>query len=107
MGGISGQATEIEIHAKEIIRLKRRLQEILAKHTGREFQEIERDTDRDYFMSADEARDYGIIDHVVAHKKETLEIESEGKPWDIRTHVDRGLWNIEVTEVIRAINLRL
>ncbi len=79
MGGISGQATEIEIHAKEILRLKRRLQEILAKHTGRDFEEIERDTDRDYFMSAMEAKEYGIIDHVVAHKKDTLEIEAKKK----------------------------
>ncbi len=77
MGGISGQATEIEIHAKEILRLKKRLQEILAHHTGRSFEEIERDTDRDRFMSAIEAKEYGLIDHVVSHKKETLAIEGK------------------------------
>ncbi|MER3416079.1 MAG: ATP-dependent Clp protease proteolytic subunit [Gemmataceae bacterium] len=63
--GSEGTATEIMIHAKEYLRLKRVLNEILNKHTGRSLEEIERDTDRDKFMSAEEARDYGLVDHVI------------------------------------------
>lgn len=70
MGGVSGQATDIEIHAKEILRMKQLLSEIIAKHSGRELSLVENDTDRDYFMSAQEAHDYGLIDHVVATKAE-------------------------------------
>ena len=61
-----GQATDIEIHAKEIIDVRRRLDEILAKHTGRDLEKVSRDTERDYFMSADEARDYRLIDRVIS-----------------------------------------
>ncbi len=64
MGGFSGQATEIEIHAKEIIRLKERLNEIIAKHTGQSIKKVRKDTERDFFMSAQEALDYGIIDKI-------------------------------------------
>ncbi len=64
MGGFSGQASEIEIHAKEIIRLKERLNEILSKHTGQPIKKIRKDTDRDFFMSAQEALEYGIIDKI-------------------------------------------
>ena len=64
MGGFSGQATEIEIHAKEIIRLKEILNEILSKHTGQPIKKIRKDTDRDFFMSAEEALEYGIIDKI-------------------------------------------
>jgi ATP-dependent Clp protease protease subunit len=61
-----GQATDIEIHAKEIIDVRRRLDEILAKHTGQELEKVARDTERDYFMSADEAQQYNLIDRVIA-----------------------------------------
>jgi ATP-dependent Clp protease protease subunit len=65
--GFQGQATDIEIHAKEIIDVRRRLDEIIAKHTGQEFDKVTRDTDRDYFMSAEEAKEYSIVDRVIEH----------------------------------------
>ena len=64
-GGAEGKASDIEITAKEILRLKARLNEILARHSGRKLQDVERDTDRDYFMSAEEACKWGLIDKVV------------------------------------------
>ena len=64
--GFSGQATDIEIHAREIIDLRGRLDEIIAEHTGKSVDEVKNDTDRDYFMSSEEARAYGIIDRVIA-----------------------------------------
>jgi ATP-dependent Clp protease, protease subunit len=75
LGGFQGQATDIEIQAKEILRIKARLNEILAKHTKQPIERIEKDTDRDYFMGAGEAKEYGIIDDVIVHKK-----ASEKKP---------------------------
>jgi ATP-dependent Clp protease protease subunit len=60
-----GQATDIEIHAKEIIDVRRRLDEILAKHTGQDLEKVARDTERDYFMSAEEAKEYNLIDRVI------------------------------------------
>jgi ATP-dependent Clp protease protease subunit len=69
LGGFQGQATDIEIQAKEILRLKARLNDILAKHTRQPIERIEKDTDRDYFMGAGEAKEYGIIDEVIVHKK--------------------------------------
>jgi ATP-dependent Clp protease protease subunit len=69
-GGVQGQATDISIQAKEILRLKDRLNEILAKHAGRTAEELTRDTDRDRFMSADEAKTYGLVDQVVQSRKE-------------------------------------
>jgi ATP-dependent Clp protease protease subunit len=68
-GGFSGQATDIEIQAKEALRLKKRLDEILARHTKQPIERIEKDTDRDYFMGAGEAKEYGLIDEVIVHKK--------------------------------------
>jgi ATP-dependent Clp protease, protease subunit len=65
--GFEGQATDIEIHAKEIIDVRRRLDEILAKHTGQSFEKVTQDTDRDYFMSAEEAREYSLVDRVIEH----------------------------------------
>jgi ATP-dependent Clp protease protease subunit len=62
-----GQASDIEIHAKEIIDVRRRLDEILAKHTGQDLEKVSRDTERDYFMSAEEAKDYNLIDRVIDH----------------------------------------
>ena len=61
-----GQATDIEIHASEIIDIRRRLDEIIAKHTGKDLDEVKRDTERDYFMSAEDAKAYGIIDRVIS-----------------------------------------
>ena len=66
-GGVQGVATDINIQAKEIQHLKDRLNGILAKHTGQEISKIEKDTDRDYFMSADEAKSYGLVDEVVTN----------------------------------------
>ncbi len=68
-GGISGQATEIEIEAKEIIETKRRLNEILAKHTGQNVKKIEDDSERNFYLSAEEAKKYGLIDEVIVRKK--------------------------------------
>lgn len=70
LGGFQGQATDIEIHAKEILRLKRMLNEYLAKHTGQPIEKIEADTERDYFMSAEEAKEYGLIDKVIYKRGE-------------------------------------
>ena len=70
LGGARGQATDIEIQAKEILRLKARLNEIIVKHTGQAIERVEKDTDRDYFMGAPEAKAYGIIDEVVIQKKQ-------------------------------------
>ena len=66
-GGFSGQATDIEIHAKEIIDVRRRLDEIIANHTGQPFEKVAKDTERDYFMSAEEAKEYSIVDRVIEH----------------------------------------
>ena len=64
-GGLGGQASDIEIHARELLKLKEKLNQMLAEHTGRSLEQIERDTDRDNFMSAQEAADYGLIDKVI------------------------------------------
>jgi len=68
LGGFSGQASDIEIHAKEILYLKARLNQMLADHTGQTIETIERDTDRDNFLSAEAARDYGLIDQVLTSR---------------------------------------
>ncbi len=64
-GGFQGQATDIEIHAKEIIDVRRRLDEIIAKHTGQDVEKVAKDTERDYFMTAGEAQDYNLVDRVI------------------------------------------
>ncbi len=71
LAGMQGTAEEILIHAKELKRVKHRLNEILLKHTGQTLDKIEADTDRDNFMTAEEAREYKLIDHVVTHMSET------------------------------------
>ena len=71
MGGTRGQATDIEIQAKEILRLKAKLNEMIAKHTGQAIERVEKDTDRDYFMGAQEAKAYGIIDEVLVQNRKT------------------------------------
>ncbi|HVO18755.1 MAG TPA: ATP-dependent Clp endopeptidase proteolytic subunit ClpP [Anaeromyxobacter sp.] len=68
-GGYQGQASDIEIQARETLRIKARLNEILARHTRQPIERIERDSDRDYFMGPGEAKEYGLIDEVFAHKK--------------------------------------
>jgi len=77
-GGVHGQATDISIQANEILRLKERLNAILADHTGQPLAKIEEDTDREFFMGAEEARDYGLLDEVVESRTE-VKIE-QGKP---------------------------
>jgi ATP-dependent Clp protease protease subunit len=72
MGGFQGQASDVEIHAKEILFLKGRLNEIMAKHTGQELKTIERDTDRDNFLSAEQAVTYGIVDRVLVSRTESV-----------------------------------
>ncbi len=69
MGGFSGQASDVEIHAKEILYLRQRLNEILAKHTGQSMEVIERDTDRDFFMGAQDGVKYGIVDKVLVSRE--------------------------------------
>lgn len=72
LGGYQGQATDMQIHMEEMLRTKRLLNELLAKNTGKEFSQIEKDTDRDYFMSALEAKQYGLIDEVQEIKPKDL-----------------------------------
>ena len=72
-GGLSGQATEIDIHAKDIMRMRHRMNEILAKHTGQNVDKIERDTDRDYILQADQAVEYGLVDQVMEKREESAE----------------------------------
>lgn len=69
MGGVEGQATEIEITAKQILKIKDKLNQILAKHTGQPLAKIEKDTDRDYYMTAQESKEYGLIDEIIKAKK--------------------------------------
>lgn len=73
-GGAGGQATDIAIQAREIIRWRKTLNETIAKHTGRTAEQLEKDSDRDYYMSAEEAKTYGIVDHVVASTRDAQKI---------------------------------
>jgi ATP-dependent Clp protease protease subunit len=77
-GGFRGQASDIERHAEDIIATKRRLNQLYSKHTGQPVEEVEKKLDRDYFMSAEEARDWGLVDHVY-EKREATEDEKAGK----------------------------
>lgn len=69
MGGLSGQATDIDIHAREILRIRANLNEIMAKHTGQHLEKVERDVERDFWMGAQQAREYGIIDEIIYKHK--------------------------------------
>jgi len=71
-GGAQGTASDIEIQANEILYLRGKMNELMARHTGRPLEQIERDVDRDRFMSANEAKDYGIVDHVITHRGEVV-----------------------------------
>ncbi len=77
MGGFQGQATDIDIQAREIIRLKGTLNQILADHTGQELPKVEHDTDRDYYMGAQEAFEYGVIDQVLSSRKEIKDVREK------------------------------
>ncbi len=70
LGGAEGAASDVEIRVKYMLKLKHRLNSIIAKHTGKEFEQVEKDCDRDYFMTAAEAKDYGLVDEVVQSRKE-------------------------------------
>jgi ATP-dependent Clp protease protease subunit len=78
-GGFQGQATDIEIHAKEILDLRKRLNEIYVTHTGQEIKKIEKALERDNFMTPEDAKDFGLLDHVVATRAESENDESENK----------------------------
>ena len=67
--GLGGQATDIDIHAKDIMRMKKKISELLSKHTGQPFEKIDKDTDRDYILQSQEAVDYGVVDHVIAKRE--------------------------------------
>lgn len=73
LGGVQGQATDIDIQAREILRMRDKVNYILAKHTGQPLERIEKDTDRDFFMTAEQAKEYGIIDEVISARAEKLE----------------------------------
>jgi ATP-dependent Clp protease protease subunit len=75
MGGFQGQASDIEIQAKEILRMKDTLNRILVRHSGKDLEQIQNDTDRDFFMSGREAKEYGIIDHVITTRDDLDKIE--------------------------------
>ncbi len=79
MGGVQGQASDIEIHAREILKMKRRLYEILAEHTGQDVDKIEADADRDYWMGAEEAKAYGLIDNVLMPQKKATPDGEKGE----------------------------
>jgi len=79
MGGVEGQAVEIEITARQIIKIKDKLNDILVKHTGQSLDKIEKDTDRDFYMTALEAKSYGLIDEVIKPKEVKKEIKKTKK----------------------------
>jgi ATP-dependent Clp protease protease subunit len=75
LGGFQGQATDIDIHAKEILRTRDKLNELLSKHTGQPLDRIRNDTERDYFMGPMESKEYGLIDDVITHKKDVTAVQ--------------------------------
>ena len=76
-GGLGGQASDIEIHARELIKIKQKLNELLAKHTGQPLEKVERDTDRDNFLSSEAAKEYGLIDEVIATRADAFKAMSK------------------------------
>ena len=79
LGGVQGQAADIDIHAKEVLRIREELNNLLVKHTGQTLKKIEKDTDRDMFMTSKQALDYGVIDEVVSSRKKDTDEEGEQK----------------------------
>jgi len=77
MGQAEGQAADIEITAKQILKIKSKINSILAKHTGQPLEKIEKDTDRDFYLSAEEAKEYGIIDKIINYEKETFKNDNK------------------------------
>lgn len=77
MGGVQGQATDIDIHAKEILKIKERLNHILAEKTGQPLEKIEKDTDRNFFMDAKEAKEYGIIDEILVNREAEKKVKKK------------------------------
>jgi ATP-dependent Clp protease protease subunit len=77
LGGFQGQATDVEIQAREILRMREELNDILARHTAQPFEKIEKDTERDFFMTGDQAREYGIVDRVIAKRGATADIPGQ------------------------------
>ena len=75
MGGFQGQASDVEIQAREILRMKETLNNILVLHTGQDLKKIQADTDRDLFMTGEEAKDYGIVDHVIVNRDDLDKLE--------------------------------
>lgn len=69
LGGVQGQATDIDIQAREILRMREKLNKILVEHTGQSIEKIKKDTDRDFYMSAEQAKEYGIVDEIISSKK--------------------------------------
>ena len=78
-GGFQGQASEIERHAEDIIKMKRRLNEVYARHTGQPYEAIEATLDRDYFMSSEQAREFGLVDHVITTRAALEQMAAEGR----------------------------
>jgi ATP-dependent Clp protease protease subunit len=78
-GGFSGQASDIERHAEDIIKMKRRLNEVYVKHSGQPYETIEKTLDRDYFMTAEQSRDFGIVDKVLTQRDDVEMKPSDGK----------------------------
>lgn len=79
LGGVQGQAADIDIHAKEVLRIREELNQLLVKHTGQTMKKIEKDTDRDMFMTSKQALDYGVIDEVISSRKKDTDEEGEKK----------------------------
>ena len=79
LGGVQGQATDIDIHAREVLRIREELNNILVKHTGQTLKKIEKDTDRDMFMTSNQALNYGVIDEVISRRKKDTDEEEEKK----------------------------
>ena len=77
MGGVQGQAADIAVQAEEILRLRERLNEILSRHTGRSLETIQHDTDRDFFMSGEAAKKYGIVDHVITNRDDLDRLDGD------------------------------
>ena len=82
LGGFQGQATDIDIHAREILKTKEKLNELMSKHTGQSIEKVQEDTERDNFMSAEQAKEYGLIDAVLNERQNVLDSESDDSAVD-------------------------